>query len=173
MSMAEFVDGAELIVTGTVTGGSFLGYFGGYDPVTSEMILSSTRVEPWDGISLPTSNIEVRVEEVLKGDGSVVEDSSIIVAEYGVFEPTARPGPCEDVGFPSQSVIGDRFLWALTLEPDGTAYGPTWGVHSRLRFDEARVLVTDCPEREPEWAPADPVAFLASLETHLPPPARQ
>lgn len=155
-SMADWVADAEIIVGGTVTGRSFLGwttkYFTGpddtlvieapdeaaikataYVEITAEteegnqVIRMDITHLPWQAYSSYT----LRVDQIYKGDG---------IVRVGDEVPLYRPGTLElgrHAAYTPPMNEGETFLFALKKQPDGIHYGVSYSGSGCLSLGDA------------------------------------
>ncbi|NJM39940.1 MAG: hypothetical protein HC853_03755, partial [Anaerolineae bacterium] len=109
--------------------------FAGYGP-KGELLDGAKSGNP--DANVPYTDFELKVERIIKDDGSVASDKPIILRMAGEATPeTKRLTASSSYPF---SYTGDRYLFLLTHEPDGIAYGFNYGPWSRLIVDDKNLL---------------------------------
>ncbi|MCL6511326.1 MAG: hypothetical protein K6U78_11610 [Anaerolineae bacterium] len=105
--------------------------------------------ELWDGFDavgrpvpqVPFTDFEVKVERVLRDDGSIANAKPIILRMAGDATPEMK-AITQNTNYPF-TYTGDRYLFLLTLNPDKTTYGFYYGPWSRLLIDGGTLRVSD------------------------------
>lgn len=97
--------------------------------------------------NIPATDLRLHVEEVLRDDGTIAAGEPVILRIVGfATEELAASEIMQNSAFPL-SYTGDRHLFVLGRNPDGT-YGLTYGPWSRLIID-GEILRVSNPERQP------------------------
>jgi hypothetical protein len=97
--------------------------------------------------NIPATDFRLHVEEVLRDDGTIAADEPVILRIVGfATEELAASEIMQKSEFPL-SYTGDRHLFVLGRNPDGT-YGLTYGPWSRLIID-GEILRVSNPEQQP------------------------
>lgn len=146
----ELDSSSNVIVVGKVGPVVAQGTFGGYDE-KGNMIGTPTQDIPPVGYV----DYEVKVESVMKDDGTLVNNKRLILrmnADRG-----SKPIDAEEY-FPA-SATGDHHLFFLTMNPDKQTYGFHYGPWSRLMIDGQTISYSDGKRSEVKFAkgvkPAD------------------
>lgn len=138
--LAELTSKADVIVIGEVGDIVQQGYYGGYDTSGKLVIKNGEPDKPGSGI--PFTDFGIKIEKVLKDDGSIAAGQPIILRMTGhATEEIRRLSADPQVEFP-MSFTGDRHLFLLAKNPDGT-YGFYYGPWSRLIVDGDVVRVSN------------------------------
>jgi hypothetical protein len=156
---ATLVASADAIITGTVLSTEFIGYSSGYADETGEIVM----VEASSGsLAFPITEYEVSVDTVVLDDGTVGTASHITMRMVGIGD-IEDGDPCSG-GLTPLNVEGETYLFFLTEEPDGKAYGLYYGPHSRLTLELPEVTATTCPPSVVYWTEeTDPAGFMAEV----------
>lgn len=125
-SLDEMVSHTELIFVGTV--GSVERYldFAGY----GEDGLPQKAGEASGPPSMPTTDFRLEVEKVLRDDGRVASGEPIILRMVGLGQHDNEGLEKMGKGF-----VGQRYVFMLGANPDGSSYGPYYGAMSLLIID--------------------------------------
>lgn len=158
--LSELVSKADIIAIGEVGEVIRQGYYGGYD---SEGRLILRGGEPDKSVSgVPFTDFGIKIERVLKDDGSIAAGQPIVLRITG--HPTnevRRLSADSRVEFP-MSLPGDRHLLLLSKNPDGS-YGFYYGPWSRLIIDGALVRVSNGAKEPLKFANSERVFTPAEL----------
>lgn len=131
----ELLNRASLIFIGEVGPVAQQRNFAGYG-LKGEMLDGAKTGNP--AANVPYTDFELKVERVIKDDGSIADGKPIILRMAGEATPeTKRLTATTDYPF---SYTGDRYLFLLAHEPDEIAYGFYYGPWSRLIIDSNNLL---------------------------------
>ncbi len=128
-NVEQLVAGAELIAIGAINSVLDEKQIGGYGVDGALM--------PAEDGGNPVTDFDVRVESVLKSDGTVAEGEGFVLRMHG--HASSDPGVVSSVLFELPEV-GDRLLFALGRNPDGT-FGS--GPEGLLDVNDAIVTYAD------------------------------
>lgn len=107
--------------------------------------------------NLPVTDFQIEVEEVLRGDGTVVADEPVILRMAGhVTKDLAQETQITDYPF---SYTGDRYLFLLSPYPDGQTYGFYYGPWSRLIIDGDILRVSSGKQQPLQFGEDAPVTL--------------
>lgn len=162
-SMEDLTEKANVIVIGTVgpiiTKGSFVGYdeagkLKKLDPTQPQSLALPAQIET------PFVDYEIKVEQVLKSDGTIESGNPLIMRMPGDLTEQSNL----DAEYP-RSVPGDHRLLFLTQNKDKKTYGLYYGSKSRLIVDGPTVTSSN-GRRTPVNlnAPGKPVEFIETLK---------
>ncbi|MCL6511328.1 MAG: hypothetical protein K6U78_11620 [Anaerolineae bacterium] len=90
---------------------------------------------------VPITDFEVKVERVIKDDGTIASGKPIILRMSGNATPEMK-ATTRNSDYPF-SYTGDRHLFLLTRNPDGTTYSFYYGPWSRLLIDSDILRVSN------------------------------
>lgn len=135
----ELLSKAQLIVIGEV------------GPVVQRRTFSGygSNGELWDGFNavgqsvpqVPFTDFEVKVERVLRDDGSIASGKPIVLRMAGDATLEMKV-ITRNTNYPF-TYTGDRHLFLLTRNPDKTTYGFYYGPWSRLLVDGDALRISD------------------------------
>lgn len=135
----ELLSKAQLIVVGEVGPVVQRRTFSGYGPNGEFLDGLNTVGQPVPQV--PFTDFEVKVERVLRDDGSIASGKPIVLRMAGDATPEMK-AITQNTHYPF-SYTGDRHLFLLTLNPDKTTYGFYYGPWSRLLVDGSTLRVSD------------------------------
>ena len=127
----ELVSKAQLIFIGEVGPVVQHRTFSGYGP--NGELLDGVDIAGNPAPTVPITDFEIKVEQVLKDDGTIAGGKPVILRMGGdATVETKNLTLKTDYPF---SFTGDRHLFLLTRQPDGVTYGFQYGPWSRLLID--------------------------------------
>jgi len=154
LSMADFVEASEAIISGTVTSRTFLGltthpYSGTngeleidvpneaailatpYIEITAETQdgLETLRMRPEMQNWIPFSSYTINVDHIYKNDGSLDVNDEITLHQTGTIETGYHMAEMPPMD------VDDQFLFALVKSPDGVNYEYSYLGAGRLSLD--------------------------------------
>lgn len=130
-NVQELIDRSQIIVVGTVASVSREFMLGGYD----ENGLTFAAETEEDGT--PFTDYVVVIEQLLKGDGVVVEGGTFTLRLFGHGNPSGTQILSVQPGLPE---LGESLVLALGTNPDGT-YGS--GPDGLIEIDSGRPVFID------------------------------
>lgn len=156
-SVEELTQQAQVIVVGRIGPMVQQGTFAGYDNAGSLLAPTNRQAQ---GVPSAFVDYEVRVERVLKDDGTLKRQAPLILRM-----PGNRTTPIDPDDEYPMSAPGDQHLLFLSQNPDRTTYGLYFGAWSRISIDRT-VATASNGQRTPvrfggqTWSPS---AFMAEV----------
>jgi hypothetical protein len=139
-SIEDLVKHADVIVVGTVGPIINQGTFSGYDKAGNVI---HNKYPDHPNSDLPITDYAIKVEEVLRDDGTIQAGKPLVLRMIG--HPTnIAERDAERQSYYPMSYTGDHHLFFLGRNPDGT-YGLHYGPWSRLVINGPIVTVSDGP----------------------------
>ena len=129
--MHELVAPAQLIFIGEVGPVVQRRTYSGYDPQGE--LLDGFNEAGTPVPRAPITDFEVKVERVIRGDGTIGSGKPVILRMSGDATPEMKE-ITRNSDYPF-SYTGDRYLFLLTRNPDRATYGFYHGPWSRLLID--------------------------------------
>lgn len=165
-NMVELTSKADIIVVGEVGEVIQQGYYGGYDAAGKLIPRTGEPDKPGSGI--PFTDFGLKIERVLKDDGSIAAGQPVILRMTGhPTEEVRRLNADPQAEYP-MTFPGDRHLFLLSKTPDNSAYGLYYGAWSRLIVDGDVVRVSSGAKEPLKFEGSEqlfsPAEFMNSIE---------
>ena len=140
-SLNEIINEAPLVFIGQV--GPVVAHrtLYGYGPNGEELEASEV---PSDAPGMPITEFKLKVERLIKDDGTVASGEPIILLMGGDATPETKE-LTQDTDYPF-SYTGDSYLFLLTPNPDDKTYGFEHGPWSRLLVDNDVLKISNGEE---------------------------